>query len=52
MSSAKSLFKTVFTDWSEDQAPRLGAALAYYAAFNHSALDAASHYCREGFGTG
>jgi membrane protein len=28
------LWKQTFTDWSEDKAPRLGAALAYYAIFS------------------
>ena len=32
------LVKTVFSDWSEDRAPRLGAALAYYAVFSLAPL--------------
>ena len=28
------LLKTAFKDWSEDQAPRLAAALAYYTVFS------------------
>lgn len=28
------LFKDTFHEWSEDKAPRLGAALAYYSAFS------------------
>jgi len=26
--------KETFSDWTEDKAPRLGAALAYYAVFS------------------
>ena len=29
-----SLVKQTFSDWSDDKAPRLGAALAYYAIFS------------------
>lgn len=29
-----SLFRETFAEWNEDKAPRLGAALAYYAAFS------------------
>ncbi len=32
--AAVSLIKQTFSDWSEDKAPRLGAALAYYAIFS------------------
>jgi membrane protein len=32
------LLKTTFTEWSEDEAPRLGAALAYYAVFSMAPL--------------
>ena len=32
------LVKKVFSDWSEDRAPRLGAALAYYAVFSLAPL--------------
>jgi membrane protein len=32
------LVKNVFSDWSEDRAPRLGAALAYYAVFSLAPL--------------
>ena len=32
------LFKETFADWSEDKAPRLGAALAYYTAFSLAPL--------------
>jgi membrane protein len=32
--SAFSLIKQTFSDWSEDKAPRLGAALAFYAIFS------------------
>ena len=32
-SSALNLLKETFSDWSEDNAPRLSAALAYYTAF-------------------
>src|SRR5437660_3530855 len=28
------LFKNTFKEWSEDKAPRLGAALAYYTVFS------------------
>ena len=28
------LLSTTFSDWSEDKAPRLGAALAYYTVFS------------------
>ena len=28
------LIKQTFSEWSEDKAPRLGAALAYYAIFS------------------
>ncbi|HEU5097746.1 MAG TPA: YhjD/YihY/BrkB family envelope integrity protein, partial [Roseiflexaceae bacterium] len=31
--SALQLLKDTFSDWSEDKAPRLAAALAYYTAF-------------------
>jgi len=33
-SAAIDLLKETFSDWSEDKAPRLGAALAYYAVFS------------------
>jgi membrane protein len=33
-SAAIDLIKTTFSDWIEDKAPRLGAALAYYAVFS------------------
>jgi len=33
-----SLLKQAFDDWSEDKAPRLGAALAYYAIFSLAPL--------------
>ena len=32
------LFKETFTDWSEDKAPRLGAALSYYTVFSLAPL--------------
>lgn len=32
------LFKLTYQDWTEDKAPRLGAALAYYAIFSLSPL--------------
>jgi membrane protein len=32
-SSIMDLFKETFSDWSEDNAPRLAAALAYYTVF-------------------
>ena len=32
------VFKTTFTEWYEDEAPRLGAALAYYAVFSMAPL--------------
>src|SRR5881394_2753599 len=32
------LLSTTFNDWLEDKAPRLGAALAYYAAFSIAPL--------------
>src|SRR5687767_10174850 len=34
MHTAISLIKQTFSDWMEDKAPRLGAALAYYAIFS------------------
>src|SRR5262249_33890135 len=33
-----SLLKETFDEWSEDKAPRLGAALAYYAVFSLAPL--------------
>jgi len=33
-STALGLLKETFSDWTEDKAPRLGAALAYYAIFS------------------
>ena len=33
-STAIDLLKETFSDWTEDKAPRLGAALAYYAVFS------------------
>jgi membrane protein len=33
-SAAVDLLKQTFSDWTEDKAPRLGAALAYYAVFS------------------
>jgi len=33
-STALDLLKETFSDWTEDKAPRLGAALAYYAVFS------------------
>lgn len=32
------LFKQTFRDWSDDHAPRLGAALAYYTALSIAPL--------------
>jgi len=32
------LLKTTFNEWSEDEVPRLGAALAYYAVFSMAPL--------------
>jgi membrane protein len=32
------LLRNSFTEWLEDKAPRLGAALAYYTAFSISPL--------------
>ncbi|MGQ0601560.1 MAG: YihY/virulence factor BrkB family protein [Anaerolineales bacterium] len=32
------LIKTTFAEWNQDQAPRLGAALAYYAVFSLAPL--------------
>ncbi|MDQ6693282.1 MAG: YihY/virulence factor BrkB family protein [Chloroflexota bacterium] len=34
MSAAVDLAKSTFTEWGRDKAPRLGAALAYYAIFS------------------
>src|SRR5579864_5086799 len=33
-----SLLKETFNEWNEDKAPRLGAALAYYAVFSLAPL--------------
>src|SRR3954463_5895694 len=33
-----SLLSEAFNEWTEDKAPRLGAALAYYAAFSIAPL--------------
>jgi membrane protein len=38
MNSLITLFKDTFTKWSEHKAPRLGAALAYYALFSLTPL--------------
>ena len=37
-STAIGLLKETFSDWTEDKAPRLGAALAYYAVFSITPL--------------
>ena len=34
MRTVLELFKQTFKEWSEDKAPRLAAALAYYTAFS------------------
>ena len=33
-----SLLKKTFSDWGEDKAPRLGAALSYYTVFSIAPL--------------
>src|SRR5213594_1675259 len=38
ISSGVGLLKRTFSEWSEDKAPRLGAALAYYSVFSIPAL--------------
>ena len=38
MKGIVNLVKQTFADWSEDRAPRLGAALAYYAVFSLAPL--------------
>src|SRR5881275_2389651 len=37
-SNAIGLFKQTFSEWSQDKAPQLGAALAYYTVFSLAPL--------------
>jgi membrane protein len=49
MTTVAHLFKRTATEWLDDKAPLLGAALAYYTVFSLAAHSGLARDCRPAF---